>query len=127
MSTWKNILAVITVFVLGTFFGLVISRQISPVPPPPPLERPIQIIRLNQLDRLLEQDLSAEQRRDISKILEEVRTELEGLRMRARPEIGRRMQEAQKRIRDILTPEQQKQFDRIVRRNRPLFDRPFRP
>jgi Spy/CpxP family protein refolding chaperone len=71
--------------------------------------------------------LTAEQKRGISKILEEVRSELEGLRKEARPEIGRQMQEAQRRIRDILTPEQQKQFDQIVRTDRPPFGPPFRP
>lgn len=118
-------MAVIAIFVLGTIFGLVISRQMAPELPPP--GGPAPIVSLPQLDRLLDQDLSAEQKREISKILEEVRSELEGLRKRARPQIGRRMQEAQKRIRDILTPEQQKQFDQIINRDRPPFERPFRP
>jgi len=125
MSTWKNILAVLTIFVLGTIFGLVISRQMSPGPPPP--GGPARIISLPELDRLLDQGLSAEQKQEISKILEEVRSELERLRKRAMPQIDGKMQEAQKRIRDILTPEQQKQFDQIIKRDRPPFDRPFRP
>ena len=125
MSTWKNILAVLAIFVLGTIFGLVISRQMAPKPPPPGGSTPI--ISLAQLDRLLVQDLSAEQKREISKILEEVRSELEGLRKRARPQIHRRMQEARIRIRNILTPEQQKQLDQIISRGRPLFNRPIRP
>ena len=126
MSTWKNILAVIAIFVLGTIFGLVISHQISPVSPPPH-ERPARIIMLSQLEQMLEQELSAEQKQEISKILEEVRSGLEGLRKRARPEIGRKMKEAQDRIRDILTPEQREQFDQIIKRDRPMFNRPFRP
>ena len=125
MSIWKTILAVITIFVLGTVFGLVISRHFLPGPPPP--ERPVRILPLPQLDRLLDQDLSSEQKREISKILEELRSELEGLRKQARPEIDRKMQEAQRRIREILTPEQQEQFDQIIKQDRPPFDRPFRP
>ena len=49
------------------------------------------------------------------------------LRKQARPEIDRKMQEAQRRIREILTPEQQEQFDQIIKQDRPPFDRPFRP
>ncbi|MBN2242333.1 MAG: hypothetical protein JW793_06545 [Acidobacteria bacterium] len=125
MSTWKNILAVISIFVLGTVFGLVISRQMSPGPPPPGGRGPM--LSLPQLDRFLDQDLTDEQKREISKILEEVRLELEGLRKEARPEIDRKMHEARRRIREILTPEQQEQFDRMIERDRPPFDRRFRP
>jgi Spy/CpxP family protein refolding chaperone len=126
MSIWKTILAVITIFVLGTVFGLVISRHFVPGPPPPP-EGPARMLPLPQLDRLLDQDLSSEQKREISKILEELRSELEELRKRARPEIDRKMQEAQRQIREILTPEQQEQFDQLIKQDRPPFDRPFRP
>jgi Spy/CpxP family protein refolding chaperone len=125
MSIWKTILAVITIFVLGTVFGLIISRHFSPGPPPS--GGPVRMLPLPQLDRLLDQDLSSEQKREISKILEELRSELERLRRLARPEIDKKMQEAQRRIRKILTPEQQEQFDQIIKQNRPPFDRPFRP
>lgn len=97
MSTWKKILAVIAIFILGTVFGLVIYRQITPGLPPPP-DRPFPILSLQQMDQLLDQELSAGQKEEISKILDEARSDLEGLRKQARPEIGRTC----RKLRDVF-------------------------
>ena len=124
MRTWKAVLATLTVFILGTIFGLIISTRIFPGATPPPYEPP-RFPRLQQLNRLLEEDLSAEQKMRISKILNDVRSELDGLRDETRPRIRRKMREARRQIWETLTPEQRRQFDGIIQNNRFLSDRPF--
>lgn len=133
MSTWKTISAVIIIFALGTIFGFVISDRIPPGGPPP--GRPDMILSPPQMHQLFEQDLSEAQKQEISRIVEEVRTgilqevrgELEEIRRKARPEIEKRRLQALEQIRNILTPEQQEQFDRIIQKNRSPRNRPFRP
>lgn len=125
MSTWKAVLATLTVFILGTIFGLVISTRMFP-DAAPPLQEPPPLPRLHQLNRLLGESLSAEQKNEISKVLDNVRNELDGIRQETQPRIRKKMREARRQIWEILTPEQRMQFDGIIRNNRFMLDRPFR-
>lgn len=61
-------------------------------------------------------DLTSEQRAQVDKILEESRQKIKSLRAESTPRFEEIRKEAHKKIRAILTPEQQKKFEEMEER-----------
>ncbi len=125
MKTWKAVLGVLGLFILGTVFGLVVSFWIAPraASSAPPLQE-IVLRRLNQ--RLAANlSLSPDQQQAIAAITEDARNQLLEIRKETRPRVRQVMQDARNKIRAQLHPEQQARFDQLLRRNRLPFNRVF--
>jgi Spy/CpxP family protein refolding chaperone len=118
MKSWKALIAVLGIFVLGTIFGLVISFWIAPsVGAQASPAQEIVTRRFNQrLSRSL--SLSPQQEQAIAGIIENTRTQLVEIREETRPHVRQVILNARGRIRAQLNSEQQLQFDRMVGRNR---------
>ncbi len=76
-----------------------------------------------RLDRIL--DLSPEQARQVQRILAESRREMEALRRDLAPRLHAAMERSQQRIRDLLTPQQQRRFDELRHAHRHRAERFF--
>ena len=110
----------IVIGALGTF--VVLQR---PHPPdgmrPPPLQQgpphppPQQPPFTREMEERL--NLSDDQWEKLQTILRESREESEAIRRELRPRLERNLKTTQDRIGEILTPEQHKTFDELVRRD----------
>ena len=121
-------LFVLAVFCLGLASGLMIGRRMIGPPGPgfgpgfgpmsrrggPPPERLVE--RLTS-----ELQLNTEQRTQIDAILKSRRQKLEDLQHDVHLRFEREQQELRDEIRKVLTPDQQKQFDKLMQ------DEPFGP
>ena len=138
MNNWKVILATVVIFGAGVLTGGLLVNHVQPVRPKPPHNkptappegrpassnstghasenprpRPPEILSKQFLQRLNEElRLSAEQHEAIQKIIAERQNQMR-----------RVVQDARLEIREALTPEQQKQFEELVKRpfRRPIF------
>ncbi len=121
MNTWKAVLGVLGIFILGTVFGLAISFWIAPRAAAS--AQPAQEILLQRLNQRLASRLalSPEQKQAIAAITDNARNQLLEIRKETRPRVRQVMQDARDKIRAQLNPEQQVQFDQLLRRNRPRF------
>ena len=106
----------IVIGALGTFVvlqrphpldGMRPPPQQPPPPPPPPFTREME-------ERL---DLSDDQRQQIQAILRDSREESEAIRRELRPRLEKNLKATQDRIGAVLTPEQHKTFDELVRQD----------
>ena len=104
----------IVIGALGTFVvlqrphpldGMRPPPQQPPPPQPPPFTREME-------ERL---DLSDDQRQQIQAILRDSREESEAIRRELRPRLEKNLKATQDRIGAVLTPEQHKTFDELVR------------
>ena len=106
----------IVIGALGTFVvlqrphpldGMRPPPQHPPPPQPPPFTREME-------ERL---DLSDDQRQQIQAILRDSREESEAIRRELRPRLEKNLKATQDRIGAVLTPEQHKTFDELVRQD----------
>lgn len=106
----------IVIGALGTFVvlqrphpldGMRPPPQQPPPPQPPPFTREME-------ERL---DLSDDQRQQIQAILRDSREESEAIRRELRPRLEKNLKATQDRIGAVLTPEQHKTFDELVRQD----------
>ncbi len=114
----------IVIGALGTF--LVLQRPHPPGgmrPPPfqhgPPQPPPQQPMQHPPFTREMEErlDLSEDQWRKLQIILRESREESEEIRRELRPRLEKNLKATQDRIGEILTTEQKKTFDELVRQD----------
>ena len=117
--------AVLGLFVLGVFCGalavhLFYARALAMHRSPEWMGRgPL----VRALSRRLE--LTPEQQDQLQEILVDARREGEKLRQRLRPEVEAQMERTRQRIEAILTPEQQRRFERMHAEHRHWADRFF--
>ncbi len=102
----------IVIGALGTFLVLQRPRPLDgmrppPQQPPPPFTREMEE-RLN---------LSEDQQEKLQTILRDSREESESIRRELRPRLENNLKATQDRIGEILTPEQHKMFDELVRQD----------
>ena len=123
MSRFVAIAAALSLLVCGIVIGalgtfVVLSRPhpldgMRPPPQqPPPQQRPPFTREMEE--RL---NLSENQRQKIQAILRESRDESEAVRRELRPRLEKNLKTTQDRIGEILTPEQHKTFDELVRQD----------
>lgn len=144
MNIWKIICATLVIFITGVFTGgLLVSYTdfaaqkrrgdsenrrggnppfVAPRGPrdPPAIVRPLRGLNREFLQRLDAQvQLSPEQRDQIEKIISEGQTRNKELWDRIAPEMHQEIIATQKRIREVLTPEQRARFEELMKQQRP--------
>ena len=90
-------------------------------PPPPRPMGPPGLPFTREMDMRL--DLTREQRDKIEDILLDGRKEAEALRRELRPKLEAHLDSVRKRIADVLTPEQRKTFEQLVKDDKRRADR----
>lgn len=119
MKTLKRILGVLLIFLFGVFVGAAIAnadamqklRKMLIRGP----EAVIDVI-VKRLDRELK--LDEEQKRRVQAIVDDARIQLRQSRAKIQPEVETTLEEAERKTRAILYPEQVKKFDEIMKRGR---------
>ena len=120
MNTWKVILATLVIFVAGLVTGgMAVKRLTARVNaearrPPPILPRPLRAEFVQRLEREL--DLSPEQHTKILDIVQESQERVRLLYDKIGPDLGEEMRTTREQIRAQLTPEQQRKFEQLQRR-----------
>ncbi|MDE3068883.1 MAG: hypothetical protein KGJ60_15225 [Verrucomicrobiota bacterium] len=132
MNSWKIILATVVIFGAGVVTGgLLVSyalhtpgnrRPGHPAELPAPHPELLNQKFVRQLDRSLH--LTPEQRGQIEEIIAEGQRRNRDLWRKAAPAFRAVMQDVHQRIRGVLTPEQRKRFEELLRQFRAGARRP---
>jgi Spy/CpxP family protein refolding chaperone len=115
MTTWKAILAVLSVFLAGAIFGGMASVRIAPLwhlMHLPSREAVVKRVNERLAYRL---SLTKEQKQAVAAIIADSQTELIQIKKEVEPRVRNSMLKAQQKIREQLTSEQQAKFDRYLR------------
>ncbi|MSU58928.1 MAG: hypothetical protein EXS35_12310 [Pedosphaera sp.] len=151
MNFWKIILATLAIFITGVVTGgLLVSyadsasqknrrprenvrlpANVNPALPANPREanfpRPNQQPRGLGPELVLRLDtevhLTSGQREHIEQIIKDGQAKNKMIWDRVAPEVRREMTETQRRIREVLTPEQRAQFEELMKQSRPAVRR----
>jgi len=125
VKRWQALIALTGLFVLGTVAGglgahLYYARALDRPPEPPPFFAgrlgPHLVRRL---------DLTPEQGEQLRQVLAESRREAEAMRRELAPRMREVMERSERRIQEILTPEQRRRFAELRRDSRRRSDRFF--
>jgi len=108
-TTLKIWLVLVVVFVLGSFTGGAVTGFYHAMARS---DRSAPHDRFEKMRRDL--NLTEDQTKSVSAILDETRNEYRSLRAELRPRFEEPRQKARTRIRALLTPEQQQKFDAMV-------------
>ncbi len=125
MRRWQALVALAGLFVLGVVAGglgahLYYARALERPPGPPPFFGGFVGPRLER--RL---DLTPEQGAELRRVLDESRGEAEAMRRELAPRMREVMERTERRIQEILTPEQRQRFAELRRHHRRRSDRFF--
>ena len=128
MNYWKVILATVVIFGAGVMTGGLLVNYVdhprpgshhastSPREPEDLVPRP-DILKTNFVQRLDEAvHLTPEERGKIEKIIADGQQRNHDLWKLVSPQFHTVIQDVRRRVRDSLTPDQQKQFDNLVKR-----------
>ncbi len=116
MSTWKVILATLVIFSAGLFTGALLVKQMTP-PAPVPSPQFGRIEMLRRLSRIL--SLTPEQNERLDTIMRESQERTKVYWELLEPELRTEFRKTRDEIREVLTPEQRKEFDeRLKQRQR---------
>ncbi len=148
MSPWKVILATMVIFACGVITGAMVTRSERPpiavesatnqpvlaVNPRNPAPPGWQMQRLEFFKRMEKQlDLAPEQREQIDKIMKESQERTKPLWEQIAPQMGEELKRVRQEVNKVLTPEQRKKMNELMRRGRkaeavpPASGRPLRP
>lgn len=115
MNNTKAILAVLLVFIFGAASGALVTHMIDKSrfesfskSSRPPREETL-VKRLT--DKL---DLDSRQEEQVRAIVQETHRAMKQIRQQSRPQIERVLEDGQKRISVLLTPEQREKFEKII-------------
>jgi hypothetical protein len=125
MKNLKVWLLLALVFIAGGVGGVVTTRVVTRRVMARMIQDPA-LFRLRierDLDRQLR--LNPQQRQQMRDILRSSHERIRDVRQHVQPQIAGIMQDTRKNIADILTPDQQKRFDRLLEENRQFL--PFGP
>ena len=134
MNSWKIILAALVIFGAGVMAGTLVATHHSlraeenPSPTPEGRDHPRDLPRpplvdvlgkkfLQQLDEKLQ--LTSEQKTNIQKIIVEGQERNRAIWTNVAPQMREVIQDVHKEVREQLTPEQQKQFEELLKQVRP--------
>lgn len=129
MNTWKAILAALVIFGAGFVTGNVLKRisdasKSSPVAAGPARNptHPQQTLPLEQLRKVelmgrvqKDLDLTPDQRARIEKIIGDGQDHIRDLWNQVAPDIRDEYDDVKKKLCDVLTPEQKKRFDELMK------------
>lgn len=116
MKGWKRVLALVVIYFLGIGSGIALSGLIASRRATHP--RQITEASLRFMTRRLH--LDAEQRRAVRPIIERTGDQLEGIRQGIEDDVRAILMESEQEIREVLRPEQQRRFDRMIERRRAM-------
>jgi Spy/CpxP family protein refolding chaperone len=131
VNSWKIILAALVIFGAGVMAGTLVATRHSlqssespvrehpprmEIPRPPLVEQPNKKF-LQQLNDKLQ--LTPEQKEKIQKIISEGQEKNHAIWTNVAPEIRGVIMETHRQIREELTPEQQKDFEELLKQVRP--------
>jgi Spy/CpxP family protein refolding chaperone len=125
MKNWKVILGVLSVFVLGMAAGgLVTARWLKQrarlaFAPGAPAAAEFLTGRLSW-----ELRLDADQRRQVLAIMQDTQRAMQEAQAPVRPQMEKLLAESNQKIRAVLRPEQQEQYDRLLAQRRAQWRRP---
>ena len=136
MNFWKVILATIVIFGAGVITGGLLVNHVAhpahpfsfkaPVPKPTPYEtlpsqvRP-EILNTDFVQQLNDKlDLNPKQREQIRKIIGQAQQNTHDLWKLVAPQFQLVWHDTREQIRDVLTPDQRKQFELLMRQQRQL-------
>jgi len=105
----------IVIGALGTFVVLHRPHPFDGMRPPPQQPQPPQQPFTREMEERL--NLSDDQMQKIQAILRDSREESEAIRRELRPRLEKNLKATQDRIGEVLTPEQHKTFDELVRQD----------
>ena len=108
-TTLKVWLVLVVVFILGSFTGGAVTGFYRTMSRP---DRNTGRDKMEKLRRDL--NLTDDQMKSVSTILDETKNEYKSLRAEVKPRFDEPRQKARARIRALLTPEQQQKFDAFV-------------
>jgi len=119
MKNWKAIAGVCLIFILGGAAGslgtaIIIHKRIQHYLQGGP--QAMNELIAKRLTRRL--DLNADQQAKLKSLLDESRDKIKDARREIQPQVVQIISEYKGKIRDILTPDQQKKFDDIVAANK---------
>ncbi len=124
MNSWKIILATIVIFAAGVLTGGILSRRLQQAnlirrpsqhrvaQPASPSGWRFEFLRRAQR----ELDLSPEQRHQVDEILKASQERTRAIMEPVSPQIRAEMQRTKDEFRALLTPEQQKRFDELLKK-----------
>ncbi len=115
MKHWKAILGVIGIFVLGALAGALLTHRLY-MNRVRALARGEAVVPAETIARRIGQrlGLTAEQRARLVPLIADTRQRLNRIRADTEPQVREAFQELEGRIRPLLTPEQQTQFDKLL-------------
>lgn len=127
MKRWQVIAAAALLFASGIGTGLFLARgSASPRPRPDAAARPeaqfarLMEARLSAIRRMeRELDLTPEQREKIEALVKETQSRTKQAWQDMQPRLRDEFRTLREGIRGVLTPEQQRQFEKLMRRPKP--------
>lgn len=122
VSPWKVILATLVIFVAGLVTGAVGVHRLLKSNQPPLRAEPIHPWMLRdgfraELERRL--DLTPQQSQSIERIMREGQERVREISSLVTPELQAELKAVRAEIRDVLTAEQRREFEEIIRGRRP--------
>lgn len=119
MNSFKTILGVLLIFILGAVTGGFVTAALAKKGADRLLSGGSDLVSDVVVRRLGSQlDLSADQKSKLNTIVEEARGKIKSIRAEAQPKVKDVLETAAGEIRAILTPEQQKKFEKISKKGR---------
>jgi hypothetical protein len=126
VNFWKVILATLVIFMAGLVTGalgvklLQSKPSIAPRPLGAGVPRPPGLERMNLLRRMAQQlDLREDQRKNIAQILRESESRVRELWEPIAPDVQAESARVRERIRQVLTPDQRKKFEELLKQRGP--------
>lgn len=121
MKKTHAILLVLAVFLLGAAAGVLGSKLFFENRVRVALSSPESLAHALLVRMSIELRLAADQRRQVEPIIDDARRDLLKLRDQVKPQLEAVFDRADGRIRPLLTPDQQKRFDELSRHRRELW------
>lgn len=130
MNLWKLILVTLVIFSTGAITGGLVARKTAAVPPdvssgqsvtnrPPQGFRPDRMLRRDFLERAqAELELTPEQMEQVEMIVSESQVRTRELWEEFAPQMRAEFRVTQEKIRALLTPDQQAEFEQLMLKRR---------
>lgn len=130
MKNWKAIVGVIAVFLLGALAGAIVmhrlyQRRLQQFVHGSPAATEFLVRRMNW-----ELNLTPAQRVQVAAIVRDSQRQFRAARFQIAPQLRAAWQDTERRLRDVLTPEQRAKFDKLLAERKarfPLFAPPPPP
>lgn len=127
MNVWKVILVTLVIFSSGVITGSLVTRRAAPSPAeatrqwptnPPSMSRPERLLRSEFLTKAREElALAPEQIEEVEQIVRDSQGRMRALWDEVSPRMRAEFNDTLARIRGVLTPEQQAQFEALMKKH----------